>query len=45
VKLPRDLVPVREVLRVGALATILDLVAEHFRIERIAVVEQIFGKR
>ena len=44
-KLPRDLVPVHEALRVGALATILTLVAEHLRIARTALVEQIFGKR
>lgn len=38
-------IPAHEALRVGTLATVLDLVAEHFGIERIALVEQLFGKR
>lgn len=38
-------IPAHEALRVGTLATILEMVAEHFRIERTALVEQIFGRR
>jgi hypothetical protein len=45
VKPLRDLVTVHEALRVGTLATILELVAEHFRIDRAALVEQVFGMR
>lgn len=37
-------VPAHEALRVGTLAAILDLVAEHLKIERAALVEQLFGE-
>ena len=38
-------IPVHDALRVGTLATLLDMVAEHFKIERAALAEQLFGKR
>ena len=38
-------IPDHDALRVGTLAAILDLVAEHFRLERAALVEHLFGKR
>ena len=47
-KLPRDLSGrdlAKRLERLGTLATVLDLVAEHFGIERIALVERLFGKR
>lgn len=38
-------IPVHEALRVGTLAAVLEMVGEHFGIERTALVEQLFGKR
>ena len=38
-------IPAHDALRVGTLAAILEMVAEHFRIERAALVEQLFGRR
>lgn len=38
-------IPVHDALRVGTIATVLDMVAEHFKIERSALVERLFGKR
>jgi predicted RNA binding protein YcfA (HicA-like mRNA interferase family) len=38
-------IPAHEALRVGTLAAILDVVAEHFTIARPALVEQLFARR
>jgi hypothetical protein len=38
-------IPDHDALRVGTLANILGKVAEHFEIERSALIEQLFGKR
>jgi predicted RNA binding protein YcfA (HicA-like mRNA interferase family) len=38
-------IPNHQALRVGTLAGILDDVAEHFQIERAALVERLFGPR
>jgi len=37
-------VPDHDALRVGTLAAILGKLAEHFKVERNTVIEQIFGK-
>ena len=38
-------IPSHQALRVGTLAGILDEVAEHFTMERAALVERLFGPR
>ena len=38
-------IPAHEALRVGTLVTILEMVAEHFKLERTALLEQLFGRR
>lgn len=38
-------IPAHEALRVGTLVTILEMVAEHCKLERTALLEQLFGKR
>ncbi len=38
-------IPNHKALRVGTLAGILDEVAQHFKIERAALVQQLFGPR
>jgi predicted RNA binding protein YcfA (HicA-like mRNA interferase family) len=38
-------IPNHKALRVGTLAGILDDVAQHFKIERAALIQQLFGPR